>query len=91
MVSHPPASHQHVTRLGVGFSSEVVANLSSRLGFSPAGEYEFISALLCNLVAYMAFSHRLTLMNTDWGFYVYFSEKLKMSFTILFEVDTFRL
>jgi len=25
----PPASHQPVTRLGVGFSSEVAANLSS--------------------------------------------------------------
>ncbi|HUW68450.1 MAG TPA: hypothetical protein VMW20_10505 [Candidatus Nanoarchaeia archaeon] len=25
----PPASHQSVTRLGVGFSSEVVASLSS--------------------------------------------------------------
>ena len=36
----------------------------------------------------MTFSHRLTLMNTDRSFYVYLSEKLKMSFTILFEVDT---
>ena len=36
----------------------------------------------------MAFSHRLILMNTDGGFYVDLSERLKMSFTILFEVDT---
>jgi len=42
----PPASHQPVTRLGVGFSSEVVASLSSGWIFSPAGEYEFISARL---------------------------------------------
>jgi hypothetical protein len=48
-IPSPPASHQPVTRLGAGFSSEVVANLSSRLGFSPAGEYEFISARLCPL------------------------------------------
>ena len=36
----------------------------------------------------MAFSHRLTLIYTDWGFYAYLSERLKMSLTLLFGVDT---
>jgi len=43
---------------------------------------------LCKSVADMTFSHRLTRMNTDLRFFRIFSERLKISFTILFEVDT---
>jgi len=35
----------------------------------------------------MAFSHGSILMNTDEVFYAYLSEILKISFTILFEVE----
>ncbi|KAF5414834.1 MAG: hypothetical protein C5S48_07375 [Candidatus Methanogaster sp.] len=46
------------------------------------------SVVICgNLWLTMAFSHRLTLIYADWGFYAYLSERLKMSLAILFEVN----